>query len=402
MLLRFWQLWAILLVFGAGSVWMAVGPPRRTAMDVRARLWHELRAGRLEPCENLLAWLAAHDRITSEDRMVQARLWEMRGRLDDALLPLARINRENAYYSRAQLMVGQIELKRNRARPAESALQAALELDPRLVAARLELIRLYSRQQRTGELNQQCRVLAAQNALDFEHLRFWSLTRNVPWNPEGDLDALAKSVAADPDDQASRLALADALCRMGRGEQAQTVLAPLPDSDTDVQLARARLATNRGDLESAALLVARGPERHAGLARLRGLIALSRRDMVAAIHHLQIARDLDPDDRSTQNALSVALRLAGKTDSARPTPAPPLNYETLDNLVTRLSEPEAHSDALLLRQMGTACESIGRKDEARAWYQLAVARDPLDSTAQQGLFRLSQAPDPTRTVPPGR
>ncbi len=402
MLPRSWQLWALLLLFGAGSIWMAFGPPRRTATSVRAQLWRELRAGRLEPCETLLAWLAAHDRITSEDLMVQARLWEMRGRLDEALLPLARINPADVYYSRAQLMVGQIELRRDRARAAESALRTALEHDPGLAAARLELIRLYSRQQRTGELNQQCRVLAAQNALDFEHLRFWSLTRNVPWNPEGDLDALAKSVAADPDDRASQLALAEALGRMGRGEQAETVLAPLPDSDSDVQLARARLAMNRGDLESAPRLVARGPERHPGLARLRCLIALSNRDPNAAVHHLQIARELDPDDRSVQNALRVALRLAGNADSARPTPAPPLNYETLDTLVARLSEPEAHSDALLLRQMGTACESIGRKDEARAWYQLAVAREPLDSTAQQGLFRLSPAPDATPTAPPGR
>ncbi len=144
--------------------------------------------------------------------------------------------------------------------PAEMALQTALEYDPRLVAARLELIRLYSRQQRIPELDRQCQVLAAQKALDFEHLRFWSLTRNVPWNPEGDLDALARSVAADPDDRASRLALADALGRMGRCEQAETVLAPLADSDADVQLARARLAMNQGDMEGAARLGGAGAE----------------------------------------------------------------------------------------------------------------------------------------------
>src|SRR5262249_35485669 len=125
------------------------------------------------------------DRLTTEDLMVQARLGEMRGHLDEALKTLARIDHRDVYYPRARLMMGQIELKRDRARSGETALLEALECDPRLVAARLELVRLYGRQQRTAELNEQCRALVSQNALDFEHLRFWCLTRNVPWNPEG-------------------------------------------------------------------------------------------------------------------------------------------------------------------------------------------------------------------------
>ncbi len=301
-------------------------------------------------------------------------------------------------------MEGQIELKRHRARAAEVALRTALEYDPRLLVARLELIRLFSRQQRTGERDQQCRAVAAQNALDFEHLRFWTLTRNVPWNPEGDLDLLAKSVAADPEDRASRLALALALDRLGRGDEAESVLTLLHDSNPDIQVVRARLALTRGDLELAARLVSEGPERYPGLARLRGLIALAKRDAGAAVHHLAIACEVDPDDRSVQSALRVAARLSAETSNSLPDLAPTPNYKAIDDLVGRLSEPDAQSNAPLLRQMGAACESIGRKDEARAWYQLAVgailSTPPLSRESSASAATFDPAPiTPARALP---
>ncbi len=37
------------------------------------------------------------------------------------------------------------------------------------------------------------------------------------------------------------------------------------------------------------------------------------------------------------------------------------------------------------------CESLNRREEARAWYRLAITRDPLDTQAQQGLTRVEQA-----------
>jgi hypothetical protein len=44
-----------------------------------------------------------------------------------------------------------------------------------------------------------------------------------------------------------------------------------------------------------------------------------------------------------------------------------------------------------MRRIGAACAAMDRYPEARAWYKLAIARDPLDSEAQQALFQLDTA-----------
>ena len=44
-------------------------------------------------------------------------------------------------------------------------------------------------------------------------------------------------------------------------------------------------------------------------------------------------------------------------------------------------------------RLGAACEAAGRLGEARAWYRLAIARDPLDEASQRALYRLGPRPD---------
>jgi hypothetical protein len=61
-------------------------------------------------------------------------------------------------------------------------------------------------------------------------------------------------------------------------------------------------------------------------------------------------------------------------------------------LLARLEDPASTRDPNLLRKIGSACESIGRRTEARVWYQLAIARNPLDRDAQQRLVRLGTSP----------
>jgi hypothetical protein len=52
------------------------------------------------------------------------------------------------------------------------------------------------------------------------------------------------------------------------------------------------------------------------------------------------------------------------------------------------TEPTSSTDADLHRKMGAASEAVGRSTEAREWYRLAIALDPLDSESQHGLYRL--------------
>src|SRR5262249_35245202 len=153
-------------------------------------------------------WLRRRDRMIPEDWMVRARIEDLQGRTDEALACLERVEDGDPLAAQARLMSGTIWLRLHRARPAEAALRRAVELDPGQRAARLELIQLYSRQQRFTELNAQFEALAGRDRLDFAYLRFWFMTRNAPWDVKDDLTALRRMAETDQDDHWSRLAWA--------------------------------------------------------------------------------------------------------------------------------------------------------------------------------------------------
>ncbi len=231
----------VLTLAGIGSVgaFWAVAAYRGSRPEaVRTRMYADLRAGRLTACSAALAWLERHARFTSEDWMVRARIEQLQGRPDRALDCLNHVNDREPLGPQARLMGGVIELQRHRARPAEIALRKVVELDPGQVAARLELIQLYSRQQRFPELDVQFEGLADRDLLDFDHLRFWFMTRNAPWDVKDDFEPLRRMVEADPEDWPSRRGLAQGLRRLGRSDEANEVLKPIPESDPATRAAR--------------------------------------------------------------------------------------------------------------------------------------------------------------------
>jgi tetratricopeptide (TPR) repeat protein len=383
---------AAALVLGACAAWATLGRPARAPGLVRKQLHADMRAGRLARCAESLAWLARHDRWTSEDRMVQAWVAKGLGRPDDGLAALSGIDSDDPLAPRALLTAALIEFQRDRARSAEASLLAALRIDPAFAPVRHELVRLYSRQQRLAALNEQFRALARQGALDFTHLHFWCLTRNANWNAAADVEALGRSVRADVDDAASRRALADGLRRLGRLDEAGALVASLPETDPDARVLRVRLALDRGDPDGAQRLAGGGPDNHAALAQLRGQLALVRGDGPAAVRHLRTAHRLEPDDRQTLFALASALRIVGEPTAARPFAAAVRRYDALRAVAAKLENPSAATDGDLLRAVGAASEAVGRRSEARAWYLLAVRCNPLDAQAQQSLYRLGDAP----------
>jgi len=386
----------VLLVFAVGAgggIGWAVLRSRTTVAEVRQRLRADLRAGRADRCQAGLQWLARHDRLNTEDLMIAARVAQLEGFLEDAVAILGRIDERDSLVPQARVLTALIELSRDRARPAEAALRAAVRLDPGHRDARQMLIRLYGRQQRLADLDEQCRELAMRGELDFSHLHFWCLTRTSAWKAADEIETLRRSVAADRDDRASRLALIEGLRRLGRVDEAEEIVAGLPDADPDARVARARLAVDRGDAERAARLTADGPREHAGLARLRGQLALLRGNATVAVEHLRIARRLKPGDRETMFALATSLKVTGDTDGARPLLAAVQGHDLLRNLLAKVDDPASSTDSDLLRRIGAACEGLGQRSEARAWYLLSIARNPLDSPAHQALFRLDHCPD---------
>ena len=124
----------------------------------------------------------------------------------------------------------------------------AVELDPKLVQARRELIYIYGMQLRRPELNAQFRALSELTPLTFAEVFLWCLTRGVTWEPA--------EIVADPGAGSSRptrttagpgSALAEGLRQLNRLDEAEAALAPLPEADPEARAVRVRIALDRGD-----------------------------------------------------------------------------------------------------------------------------------------------------------
>jgi tetratricopeptide (TPR) repeat protein len=347
----------------------------------------DYEAGHYRAAADALARVARLRAPTPGDRMARALVARARG--EDALAELAHIPGDHPLAAQAELWAGQIELECGRLRRAEAHFLAALVREPNDVHAHRELAFIYNLQHRQHELDAQMNALSELNALSFDLVLHWSKTRNAVWNPTTDCESLAKYLAADPDDRYSRLALVDGLRQLGRLEGASSVLAHLPDSDVEARIRRALLAFDAHDSDRADQFLAGGPVDHPGLAALRGQLALSRGDAREAVHLLRIAAAAQPDDRATLSALATAQRLAGDEVGAKAQLEMTRRHAAVSTLIKLAATPSGPRDPTLPARLGAACEAAGRLAEARAWYRLAIARDPLDTGPQQALFRLS-------------
>jgi predicted Zn-dependent protease len=394
-----------LAILSLGGVWALrfFRSQRLSADAVWAQAQEHLKAKRFDRVDQAVVRLRRLRQPTPLDWFLRAQLAVARDRPDQAIDYLSRVPDDHYMAAQARMLAGQIELRRHRLRLGEQALHAAIVLDPALVQAHRELIFIYGLQLRRSELNTEFVALSSLSELTFKEARDWCMLHVESWDPSEAARLLAECVAADPRDRWSRIALAENYRRMGLLNEAESALQGLAKSDPDALAAHARIAFDRQELDRAEQLLRAGPADNPVLARLRGRLALSRQDSREALHQFQIAYAADPDAGETLSGLIATLKICGDEKAAAPLRAIAAKREKLSVLIQRATTDEAQTDPLLRRQLGAACADLNRDAEARAWYQLAIARDPLDSDAQQALFRLRGAyraePAPIRGVP---
>jgi tetratricopeptide (TPR) repeat protein len=325
---------------------------------------------------------------TGRERVLWAKAARDRGRLEEALAALEGVPDSDPDAARVWLARGMIEFDRDRARAEEAALLHALKLDPKLADARRMLVELYTIQSRRDELRAQYLALSATAPLGFDDLLRWGLGRRLDLSPADIAAKLQRMVRNDPDDRASRLALAENLRRLGRPHAADAALAPLPATDPAARALRAQVALDRGHVDAAAHLLAEGPADHPALVRLRGRLALAKGDGPEAVRQFRAALAAEPDDRDTLFGLGQALRLAGAADAAQPYLQAARARDHLEQLLQNARPPARREDPSVLQAIGDACRSLHRLAEARAWYRLALARDPINPQLQKTLFEL--------------
>jgi tetratricopeptide (TPR) repeat protein len=249
---------------------------------------------------------------------------------------------------------GHDELRRHRLGPAQKAFARAKQLDPTLAPARQGLVWSHALRMERAEALAEFAALAELRALDFDQVLLWTQIRCAIWDPDKVVPQLRALFEADPNDRGVRLTLAEGLRRLGNTA-------------------------------------------HPDLAALRGQIALLHQDGRAAIALFRRALASRPDDRGCLSGLAQALRLLGQTQAAEPLIRAVQRHDALIDLVRRASEMTQRDDPELLRGLAGACEALQFVPEARAWYSLALLRDPLNSATQIALYHLRNA---RPTTPP--
>ncbi len=67
------------------------------------------------------------------------------------------------------------------------------------------------------------------------------------------------------------------------------------------------------------------------------------------------------------------------------------DHDALFKLIDQASTQAGRQDLNLLKALGAAHQRFELIPQAKAWYRLALTRDPIDSDVQQALYRLGSA-----------
>lgn len=382
----------IALVVGGAQArrsWRRGSGPEAARLDLLYEAWTEFNARRLDRASALLDRRAAEVAPDPLDWWLRAQIAESRGRLTEALDQLKKIPDSAPIAAQARLKAGQVELARHQARAAEVALQRALALDPNLLQANRELIYIYAHQRREAPCDAQFRALARRMSLDHVLAFAWCQNYCRIWDPRGSHEILRQFLEADPADRSSRLALATSYLLTHQLDEADATLRPLPASDPDARALRVQLALDRGAIAEANDLARDGPADHVRLNILRGQLAMLGRDPGRAVPFYRAALTRAPEDRDAIHGLGAALRQLGDPEAKKW-----LEISDRQDRLKRMivnSVSTIRTDPRLFFKLGTLCQSLQRLPEARAWYRLAITRDPFDSEAQKALDRLDRA-----------
>jgi tetratricopeptide (TPR) repeat protein len=358
--------------------------PAELASEARTAL----KSGDWNRAEALLAKLSRQRPPSASDSSLRAELAAGRGHLDEAVRILTAIPETDAQAASARLVASQIENSRHRARQTEALLFESIRLNPRLGRARRALIFLHAMQGRRGEVNTQFRALAELEPLSYDDVFLWTSCFENLWINDKIKSHLEVFLAADPEDRLSRLALIGVLVRSNELESAEELLRPLPGSDPEARVLRARIALARMRLDDLRSILKQGPEDYAGLALLRGYLAVRRNELTVASRQFHIVLRLDSENLEALEALSPVLTKLGDAEGAAVIQQQLDKWRRLRSLLQQSRTFNIRTEKALLTQIGQACEAVGQVPVACAWYRLALAQDPLDSDLQRALFRL--------------
>ncbi|QDV38777.1 FG-GAP-like repeat-containing protein [Tautonia plasticadhaerens] len=370
-----------------------------------------------EAAPRLSRWVERHPDDSRARVMLGASLLSL-GREDEADDVLRVIPEGDPAWPRALGLRAALAMGRSDRLGAEQALRAAIDADPTAVEPRARLLGLMFRLRREEEargllrdllrLTGDPRHLVSLTGLELEHRQpeqfrdlgdegdrllrqlrpFLERSPRDPWlvrargliryergDPAGALPDLVAASLATADDPALRLALAGCKAALGRPEEVERALGPLPEQSAE----QARWWLLLGEAEQ----------------------ALGRPEQ--ALDRWRSAVKADPQHLQAHYTLGRALARAGLDEEAAPVLG---RAEVIRGRTEALKA--AVNDSLSGVDDAGQCLAIARlcldsdlPALARSWFQQAARLDPFDREAQSALARLGTGgPDPEPITPP--
>jgi tetratricopeptide (TPR) repeat protein len=342
---------------------------------VSAQRWDEVESG-------LRRWLQRHPRDGNAWEMLGGVLFD-RGRMEDAHAALTHVGDGDPGWANAQVMIGEIAVRRRRLAEAEDAFRRAAGRERRAVESLERLVSLLTLERRPAEarsvLRQLFRITREPRYLADSILISELETEVRELNP--DLEAFLKQT---PDDPWLRRAWGLYLLAHGRSAEALPHLEAAAAAFSEDPLGRFALAECRLALGSPVddpSLLGPPPSPAADAARwwvLRGRLAEVRGRDEEALDDLRRAISLDPRNAEGHFRLGQVLlrrgdRAAGRTHLDR-AEALGLRQDRLKRELRRLIREPFDANDLL--RIGHLCEESGMIAESRDWSDLAYRRDP--------------------------
>jgi tetratricopeptide (TPR) repeat protein len=313
-------------------------------------------------------------------------------------------SRDEDLTARARLAEGRALFALGRYGPAEARWLEALRRDPRVPEAAWNLLELYYLEGRSDE----ARALSLrQHAIEPDpHDRVQLLLELVrqdaePPEPASLVARFTPVVRAHPDDRNAALALGRALVRSSRADEGLAVLEDAgrrwPES-VDAWDALLTAQDGAGRIERMAEVWSMVPPRWRSddrLARHAGRVALLRGDWAEAARAYRRAWEARPDDVTAAYSLARVLRARGLGAEAAPCDrfvrdAQAARTELLDlyREADAIKDLGLRPHARLYRRLADNRERLGRRDEARAWHDLALRDAPDDPYSRKARERL--------------
>ncbi|QDT97367.1 FG-GAP-like repeat-containing protein [Gimesia aquarii] len=307
----------------------------------------------------------------------------------------------------ARYLEATILLEKGKARLAEQKLLRAVELHPSYPQPNRRLLELYIVQGRRDDVHQQLTRIAQSRALAIDELVFRFVAPERATVPAAGSELMRSYIAADPEDQDSKLALVRYLLEEEKYSEADDILQPLIVADPQDERAVGLLVE---------ILLKQGKTQHAGeilskyyrrkpspeFSKSVGYNAAEVEDWAtAAKHYLYVAQERPEDTGSLYRLGQVLQRLECDVEAQQCLRQAKL-MDRLQRQALRLvwgSRDKVDLMVPIALEVGDLLAQLGRRTEALLWYEQILAVRPGYEPALAGLRKITENPEHPETQP---